>query len=62
MLFCVLVGTGAQLLCMGLVTIAFAAIGSVQHNATVLVWLQMKNCEYVVNLLENLLCDTPARF
>lgn len=27
MLFCVLVGTGVQLLCMGFVTIAFAAIG-----------------------------------
>lgn len=27
MLFCVLVGTGVQLLCMGIVTIAFAAIG-----------------------------------
>lgn len=29
MLFCVLVGTGVQLLCMGIVTIAFAAIGYV---------------------------------
>lgn len=27
MLFCVLVGTGVQLLCMGLVTIGFAAVG-----------------------------------
>lgn len=32
MLFCVLVGTGAQLLCMGLVTIAFAAIGFVNPS------------------------------
>ncbi|CAM9231353.1 unnamed protein product, partial [Sphacelaria rigidula] len=32
MLFCVLVGTGVQLLCMGLVTIAFAAIGFVNPS------------------------------
>lgn len=32
MLFCVLVGTGVQLLCMGIVTIAFAAIGYVGYN------------------------------
>ena len=32
MLFCVLVGTGVQLLCMGIVTIAFAAIGYVSHE------------------------------
>lgn len=34
MLFCVLVGTGVQLLCMGIVTIAFAAIGYVSHEET----------------------------
>ncbi|CAM9443306.1 unnamed protein product, partial [Hapterophycus canaliculatus] len=32
MLFCVLVGTGVQLLCMGIVTIAFAAIGFVNPS------------------------------